>query len=472
MVAISKLVTNGLYLANTQSVLQDLATPQQGALEQYNIVNFLGGAAPYRQWDGYGISPDLPDLCTLEQVQLISRHGERYPTKNAGAKYEKVIDKFLKHGNKGNFSGSLEFLNTYVYFGDNGNSSQYALETTNNNSVGPFAGLDDAHRHGIKFREKYGTLYNGSAVLPVFTSNSNRVYHTSVAFTQGFLNQSLDAQLTSSQAHFNVIKEDESSGANSLTPADSCTKYDKDVNNDKLAKYNDDYLKTILDRFQKESPSVDLSHIKKDDINELFGLCAYEINVRGLSPWCSLFNNDEFLYNGYGNDLSHYYSTGPGNPLSAPIGSVLLNASLELLNKESSNKVWLSFTHDSDIDNFLSALGLLMPTEDLSIDKIDFARTYVHGKLVPQGARIYLERFLKDGESYVRYLVNESVAPLSDCYSGPGFSCPLSDFNSYITDRLSKYNYTQQCDVDSKVPQELSFYWDYGHSNYTAPLKL
>ena len=45
MVAISKVLNSGLLLAG-QSVFQDVATPQQGSVQSYNILNFLGGSAP------------------------------------------------------------------------------------------------------------------------------------------------------------------------------------------------------------------------------------------------------------------------------------------------------------------------------------------------------------------------------------------------------------------------------------------
>ena len=44
MVSVSKLLNNGLLLTG-QSVFQDVATPQQASVQQYNIVNFLGGSA-------------------------------------------------------------------------------------------------------------------------------------------------------------------------------------------------------------------------------------------------------------------------------------------------------------------------------------------------------------------------------------------------------------------------------------------
>ena len=113
MVSVSKLINNGLLLTS-QSVFQDVATPQQASVQQYNILNFLGGSAPYIQRNGYGISTDIPAGCEIAQIQLYSRHGERYPSKSNGKSLEAIYAKFENY--KGTFKGDLAFLNDYTYF--------------------------------------------------------------------------------------------------------------------------------------------------------------------------------------------------------------------------------------------------------------------------------------------------------------------------------------------------------------------
>ncbi|KAM9923913.1 hypothetical protein OXX80_011380, partial [Metschnikowia pulcherrima] len=92
MVAISKLVNNGLLLVG-QQFYRDLATPEQASVESYNVVRYLGGSGPYVQHPGFGISTDIPDKCTLEQVHLMSRHGERFPSSSAGKRFESIMKK-------------------------------------------------------------------------------------------------------------------------------------------------------------------------------------------------------------------------------------------------------------------------------------------------------------------------------------------------------------------------------------------
>lgn len=459
MVSVSKLLNNGLLLTG-QSVFQDVATPQQASVQQYNIVNFLGGSAPYIQRNGYGISTDIPAGCEIAQIQLYSRHGERYPSKSNGKSLEAIYAKFENY--KGTFKGDLAFLNDYTYFVTDKNN--YEKETSPKNSEGTYAGTTNALRHGAAFRAKYGSLYKENSTLPVFSSNSGRCYQTSRYFARGFLGDDFEEGKT---VKFNIISEDADVGANSLTPRSACSK-NKELSSSTAKKYNTTYLNAIAERLVKPNPGLNLT---TSDVSNLFGWCAYEINVRGSSPFCDLFTNEEFIKYSYGNDLSNYYSNGAGNNYTRIIGSVILNSSLELLkDTKNSNQVWLSFAHDTDLEIFHSALGLLEPAEDLPTSYIPFPNPYVHSSIVPQGARIYTEKLQCGNDAYVRYIINDAVVPIPKCATGPGFSCKLDDFENFVKERIGDVDFVKQCGVNSTYPSELTFYWDYKNVTYNAPL--
>lgn len=463
MVAISKLVNNGLLLVG-QSVYQDVALPQQAAVEQYNILHFLGGSAPYLQRSGHGISTDIPDQCTLEQVQLFSRHGERYPTQNAGKKISDLQNKLTSYN--GTLKGDLLFLTDYQSFIPN--DEFFAYETTPSNSQSPYAGTTNAMKHGAMFRAKYNSLYSLNATLPVFTSNSNRCYQTLNYFARGFLGD----KYSNDTVEYVIVDEDPSMGFNSLTPRYGCAPYNTDAADDAAAaisnQYNTTYLKTILERFNKANKGL---NVTKSDVLTLFSWCAYELNVKGASPVCDLFSNEEFIKYSYGNDLSNYYANGPGNNYTAAIGSTLLNASLALLKDESAeNKVWLSFSHDTDIEIYHAALGLIVSDNLLPTDHIPFPNPYEHAQIVPQSARVYTEKYSCKGESYVRYIINDAVVPISSCATGPGFSCPIADFEEHLSERIAKADIRTTCQVPSNQSTTADFYWNYKTTKYDAPL--
>lgn len=458
MVAVSKLINNGLLLAG-QLIFGDLSTPQQASSEQYNIIKFLGGAAPYVQHPGFGVSTDVPPQCTIEQVHMLHRHGERYPSKNNGKSFEAIMKKFTEYNET--FVGELAFLNDYTYFVSNKN--YYEKETTPWNSEGTYAGTTSNEKHGIQFRAKYQSLFNETSdVLNVFSSNSGRVFVSAKYFARGFLGD----EYSDDTVAYYILNEDGDMGANSLTPRDGCTAYDEDANDSIVDKYNTTYLETARERILKGNEDLNLTTL---DVKNLFGWCAYEINVRGKSQFCDLFTNEEFIRYSYSVDLSNYYSHGTGNNLTETIAAPYWNATLKFLKEEDpAYKIVVEFTHDTDIEIFHSGLGLLEPESDLPTDHIPFPNPYVHSQIVPQSARLITEKYSCDGETYVRFLVNDAVYPLKDCSSGPGFSCEFSKFESYIESRISGKNYQAQC--NTTAPGEVTFLWDYKTANYTAAL--
>lgn len=464
MVSISKLVNNGLTLASSGQIFENLAVPQQAASEQYLLLNQLFGAGPYIQHPGYSISTDIPETCELQQVQLLQRHNERMPSHGDGTTLKNLYDKLMDYNQT--FNGALNFLNDYEYFVPD--SDLYDLETSPSNSKGPFSGTTNSLRHGSSFRSKYNDLYNSSQPLNIFTVNSDRVHQTADYFARGFLGD----HYSDSNVNFVVLTEDEDIGANSLTPKYSCPNYSDYIDNDYINGFDSSYLNDILSRLTDDNPKLDLT---TGDVSNLFKYCAYETNVKGFSSFCTLFSNEEFIRNSYKNDLSRYNNYGQGNNLSRWAASELLNASLTLLTQDSpesnNGNIWLSFTHDTDIETFHSALGIVEPENDLPNDYVPFPSPYKLTHIVPQGSRTYTEKYkCSNNETYIRYILNDSVIPMKKCNDGPGFSCKLEKFKEYIEDRLGGNSFAEACQIDDDRPTELTFYWDYKQKNYNASL--
>lgn len=181
---------------------------------------------------------------------------------------------------------------------------------------------------------------------------------------------------------------------------------------------------------------------------------------------CHVFTALEYLQWLYSQSVAKYYTSGGGHGHSIAIGAVLARASQKLLRHRT--RIWLSFTHDTDLEMYLAALGLLQPAAPLSTLHTPFPNPYPHATLLPQGARIYTETLLCQNQSFVRFVVNDAVVPLAGCSGGPGYSCALDDFDRHINARLDGIEFQQHC--NTTAPAEIRFYWDYRHVNYNTPL--
>lgn len=425
----------------------NVATPELAADSQYNILNYLGGAGPYFQYPGFGISPLPPPTCEVTLVYYIGRHGERYPTRSSGTKYNETITELKLQ----NLNGSLEFINEYEYFVTD--PENYGEETTPENSVSIYNGQASAMRNGINFRERYGHLYDNDEIFPVFTSNSKRVHDSSINFMRGFMG----SDYSPDKVKINIISEDAEMGANSLTPRNGCDNFV--AAKDNAPEYpHTEYFDKMRKRLQKENPNLNITN---DQLDTLFDICAYEINVRQSSPFCNIFTNDELVSSEMKQDFTLYNEVGKGNNYSVAAGSPYMKSLVKLLDQDSKQKIWISFTHDHDLVTFYSSIGLFQ-------DKIHgFDRTFKQSVIVPQSTRVIIEKYKCNNQSYIRVNVNDAVIPLN-CKYGPGFACTIEEFKHNLQDVLN-IDYNEEC--GSNNPGELNFYWDYKTHNYLAPLE-
>ncbi|CAI4244339.1 CLN_G0001040.mRNA.1.CDS.1 [Saccharomyces cerevisiae] len=268
-----------------------------------------------------------------------------------------------------------------------------------------------------------------------------------------------------------TISEAESAGANTLSAHHSCPAWDDDVNDDILKKYNTKYLSGIAKRLNKENKGLNLT---SSDATTFFAWCAYELNARGYSDICNIFTKDELVRFSYSQDLETYYQTGPGYDVVRSVGANLFNASVKLL-KESEvqdQKVWLSFTHDTDILNYLTTIGIIDDKNNLTAEYVPFmGNTFHRSWYVPQGARVYTEKFQCSNDTYVRYVINDAVVPIETCSTGPGFSCEINDFYDYAEKRVAGTDFLKVCNVSSvSNSTELTFFWDWNTKHYNDTL--
>lgn len=431
---------------------------------QEDIFPFLGGAGPHFSfpWD-YGIPKEVPETCEMTQVQLFARHGERYPTKSKG---HKILNTYYKLANyTGTFNSSLSFLNDdYEFFVED--EAYFEEETTFENSLNPlnpYTGEMDAKRHSQEFLAQYADLLADTPSFAMFTSNSKRCHDTAQFFIDG-LGDDYNVSLQ-------VIDEDPSTGANTLTPRNGCAKFNESENDEYVGTYSHKYLSNLAKRLNAENKGLNLT---KSDAENLFSWCAFEVNVRGYSEICDVFTEEELIHFSYQDDLESYYENGNGNSLGPTAGAVLFNASVALLkqSEDLEQKAWLSFTHDSDLVNYISSIGLFDNGVELNTSYVPFRdHVYRKGWIVPQGARLYTQQFKCSNATYVRYVINDVVIPIEGCSSGPGFSCPSDDFYEYAESRIGGADFFEKCGQNTASnATSLTFYWDYESRNYNATL--
>ncbi|GMG32547.1 unnamed protein product [Ambrosiozyma monospora] len=394
----------------------------QYSLDQQNLLKHLGGMGPYVESSGFGLPVNPPpNGLTVDRAFVLARHGERFPTVSLGDALNTTYTK-LKKANAELAQpdkGPLKFVSNWKYL------TEDPANYENLTWTGRFNGFTETYKMGQLIAEQYSHLYDPKQVLPVFAADKKRVYESAVSFANGFLNTNDYYSLPDSDLAVVVpISESKDSGADTLTTGKSCKPYHKQSNYRPNKRYNPTFLHVEAARLNKVSPGYDIT---SEDVENLCALCAFELNTFGHSEVCQALSQETLVGFEYIRDTLLYY-TKANHPFTFILGSVYVNATLSLFESDkvpyNGQKIWVSFSHDTDLLYYLNSIGVLdyqLEDGDLSIDKIDFHRFFKTSELIPMGARIIVERLSDASDNkWVRVIVNGNVMPLKNCQDGVG----------------------------------------------------
>ncbi|KAJ4313460.1 hypothetical protein N0V94_006947 [Neodidymelliopsis sp. IMI 364377] len=405
------------------SVLTERRQGAGATIKDWNILYHLGGNGPW-----------------VEKVVDVVESGIAVPEGYQRAVFEKMKQSGMK------FTGSLAFFNDWELFW----SGQSRLDTYSPSSLrsstddkqleqltstGPFSGRLGSFTTGVRLRTRYHHLVDQALARNATTywaSGSQRVIETARHFALGLFGLDADATLE-------VISEDKTRGANTLTPGRTCTANLIDTQEGKMkgyrlmGEYRATYLPAIAARLSLETRL----NFTTQDIFSMQEMCGFETTVRGKSHWCDIFTRQEFLAFEYARDLLHYYRAGPGQKYAAAMGWLWLDATTKLLLEggEKAGPLFFSFVHDGDIAPMLTALDIITDMHHLPPTHIPSSRKWRKSQVSPMGGRVIFELLAcnplqaeNTKRKFVRVNINDGITALHDCRSGPGESCPLGEF--------------------------------------------
>jgi hypothetical protein len=147
-------------------------TPIEGMQEgNQSIFHLMGYLSSYSPALGFGVEEyPLPPGAELVQVQMLSRHGSRYPT--SGSNVENLGVKIANATGKFKTSGPLAFLNNWKY--------QLGSEI-----LVP-RGREELFSSGVLHNYMYGSLYNPNSKIIVRTTTQDRMLKSAENWMAGF----------------------------------------------------------------------------------------------------------------------------------------------------------------------------------------------------------------------------------------------------------------------------------------------
>lgn len=407
-----------------------------------DISHRWGQYSPYFSLAGEGVSDAVPNGCHLTFVQVLSRHGARFPTESKSLQYAELVADIK--ANATDYKGDAAFLRDYNY-------------TLGSDDLTTF-GEKQMFSSGVKFYQRYSSLTEN--IVPfIRASGSSRVIASAEQFIQGFQEtKSSDRCVVPHQPtpKVNVIISEQTGSNNSLNH-NTCPKLENDSHSDKITdKYTSLIAPPIAQRLESQLPGV---HLSTHDITYLMDMCAFDTVAATpdgsiQSPFCALFTSQEWTEYNYFQSLGKYYGYGAGNPLGPTQGVGFVNELIARLTQTpvqdhtSTNStldardaptfplnstLYADFTHDNGLISIFFALGLYNGTKPLPkkhVQSADGADGYSAAWTVPFAARAYVEMMQCRGEHepLIRVLVNDRVVPLHGCEVDVLGRCRRDDF--------------------------------------------
>ena len=406
-----------------------------------DISHRWGQYSPYFSLAAESISDAVPQQCDVTFVQVLSRHGARYPTASKSSKYKELIEAI--QANATSYKDGTAFIRTYNY-------------TLGSDDLTTF-GEREMVNSGIKFYQRYEALARDNTPF-VRSSGSSRVVQSGQLFLKGFdASKKKDRAANHSQSNpkINVVIS-EDSGSNNTLNHNTCPAFEaSSLGDDVSDNYTAIFVPPIQTRLQAALPGVSLS---LDDVTYLMDLCAFDTvsdtaDGSTESAFCALFTEKEWSQYNYYQSLGKYYGYGAGNPLGPTQGVGFVNELIarmthtpvqdhtstnHTLDRPGSstfpvNKaLYADFTHDNGMIPIFFALGLYNETAPLPrthVQAADKADGFSAAWTVPFAARAYFEMMDCGGsEPLVRALVNDRVVPLQGCGADEMGRCTRKNF--------------------------------------------
>ncbi|KAF5357554.1 hypothetical protein D9757_012363 [Collybiopsis confluens] len=385
----------------------------QESSRPYVLQQNWGAYAPYFPLDEY-VSP--PTSCEINQVNILQRHGARYPTAGPAASIASAVSKLQSVAS---FQDqSLDFIHDFTF-------------NLGTNDLVLF-GAAQSLASGAEAYNRYGSLVSEDNIPFVRASSSDRVVKSATNWTYGFS--------AASSLRFNPVLSvilDESAND---TLHDTCNNIGNSDNQTET--WIDIYTPPIVKRLNDAAPGA---NITSDDVFSLMTLCAFEsVATEAVSDWCGLFDEGEWKSFEYEMDLDKYYGNGYGQPLGPVEGVGYINELIARLTSTPVNdstqtnstldsssitfplnrKIYADFSHDNQLIAIFSAMGLFKQPRALDPTNSNSGganRSWVTSQLVPFSGRMVVERLAcreshrEANEAYIRILVNNAVQDLDFC---------------------------------------------------------
>ncbi|EQC41244.1 hypothetical protein SDRG_01219 [Saprolegnia diclina VS20] len=376
---------------------------------------------------------EAPAGCAPIHVNMVVRHGTRYPTAKVITKIASIAAKLQSLA-----SPVPEWLHTY--------DVEHEFPLAREAELAP-AGVDELVGLGDRVRQKFGlgfqARYDETAYLFEHTWKT-RTAQSAQAFAHGF------------------FRGDEAAVAYQVAPKgrdvelrffDNCPQFTAAVDNNSTAwsEYASfpasPSMQANVDEFRS---ALQLPSLTASDLDAAYEACAFDVAVHHRHDrWCSLFGVDLLESMEYYKDLKSYYKKSYGNPLAheiaAPLLSSMLSGLADVRDRKGQRQGHFRFAHAETILPLSSLLGYKKGDRPLQAAALQPQRHFKSAVVSPFGANIAFVLYACENEAdhVVQLQINEKQLPIPglDC-----IFCPLAQLEEHFA-RYTTMDFDHMCQL-------------------------
>jgi hypothetical protein len=327
-------------------------------------------------------------------VNILHRHGSRYPTGTSGVvNFGAKIYNITANGTA-KWSGDLAFLNKW----------QYTLGA----EILVARGRQELFDSGVLHYYNYGALYNTSTKIIARTTTEDRMLKSAEYFMAGFFG----LEWTNNATLEPIIEQ--TGYNNTLAGYFQCNNsnnYLSTGGNNASLVWENIYLKDATARFKSMAGGYNWTVA---DTYNLQTICPYETVAYGYSEICDVFTFEEWQGFEYsidlqfqGNDgfesptgravgigyVEELYARLQGHLYDLPAGSTQANATLDGMTETFplNQTLYFDFSHDTNIWSIMTAMGLKQFAQKLPETGPPANQQPIVSHITPFGARMVIE---------------------------------------------------------------------------------
>ncbi|KAG2196531.1 hypothetical protein INT46_011596 [Mucor plumbeus] len=408
------------------------------------MIQHMGSKGNYPNYKFDMLKPNYSiDSYKVEQIQLVIRHGTRYPVSSG----MDSINNALITLNQSNNSGLIGWINGY--------KNEYIYRRTGQLDLN---GQKEVYLIGRRFANTYPNFIHSlidsdttiiTQQLGLFSSWSSRTLQSAQAFCIGaFEGLGILGPANLMPVPIFSFKENNDS---LIAFHKSCPRWQKEaktLTNEILEPVIQRLLKPIASRLEWELAIT----ITTSDVQDFHNACTSEVSMHHtIDTFCKLFKRQDIIALEYLDDLKHYYKYSYGLPelneeMACDLGKQIMASINAMIDKKGETyKLDIKFGHSETLLPLRTLLGVYKDklSPNSSNEEIE-NRQFKLSKFGYFANNIAVQLLSKKELFYIQILDNEQPILLSGCES---VICPIDQFR-LLMNQKTQCNFTDYCKMD------------------------